>query len=220
CYSVDIRLVAATNRDLKAMVKAGQFRDDLYYRLNAAAILVPPLRERREAIPAFVAHFIEHFNRLFGKDIKLVSRAALDALCANQWLGNVRELRHAIESAVLMTESDRVSLDDLPLHHGDASGEAIDAPADAMLANGASDLAESGANSAAAKEWPYSLDAVIREASKLALVRALQATEGNCHRAAELLGVSRYTVYRMLNRFGLAEGRTYRSFRKPTARHA
>src|ERR1700685_3084769 len=89
-YSVDIRLVAATNRDLRAMVKAGQFRDDLYYRLNAQAILVPPLRERREAIPAFVAHFIEHFNRLFGKDVKLVSRGAVEALCVNQWSGNVR----------------------------------------------------------------------------------------------------------------------------------
>ncbi|MGA7871000.1 MAG: sigma-54 dependent transcriptional regulator [Candidatus Binatus sp.] len=219
CYSVDIRLVAATNRGLRAMVKAGQFRDDLFYRLNAAAILVPPLRERREAIPAFVAHFIEHFNRLFGKDVKLVSRAALDALCANQWPGNVRELGHVIESAVLMTESDRIGLEDLSFHHEDASGEAAAVPVDAMLPNGALDLAEGGANDAT-KSWPYSLDAVIREASKLALIRALQATEGNCHRAAELLGVSRYTVYRMLNRFGLAEGRTYRTFRKPTVRRA
>jgi DNA-binding NtrC family response regulator len=221
-YSVDIRLVAATNRDLRAMVKAGQFRDDLYYRLNAAAILVPPLRERREAIPAFVAHFIEHYNRLFGKNVKEVSRAALDALRANQWLGNVRELGHAIESAVLMTETDRIDLDDLPFQHDDATPEAVGVPANAMLPNGALDLVEGGSEGAdsGAKEWPYSLDAVIREASKLALIRALQATEGNCHRAAELLGVSRYTVYRMLNRFGLAEGRTYRTFRKPTARRA
>jgi len=221
-YSVDIRLVAATNRDLRAMVKAGQFRDDLYYRLNAAAILVPPLRERREAIPAFVAHFIEHYNRLFGKNVKEVSRAALDALRANQWLGNVRELGHAIESAVLMTETDRIDLDDLPFQHDDATPEAVGVPANAMLPNGALDLVEGGSEGAdsGAKEWPYSLDAVIREASKLALIRALQATEGNCHRAAELLGVSRYTVYRMLNRFGLAEGRTYRTFRKPNARRA
>ena len=120
-YSVDIRLVAATNRDLRAMVKAGQFRDDLYYRLNAQAILIPPLRERREAIPAFVAHFVEHFNRLFGKDIKFVSRAAMDLVCANQWLGNVRELGHAIESAVLMTDGDRIDVDDLPFHHDNAS---------------------------------------------------------------------------------------------------
>jgi DNA-binding NtrC family response regulator len=218
-YSVDIRLVAATNRDLKAMVKAGQFRDDLYYRLNAAAILVPPLRERREAIPAFVAHFIEHFNRLFGKDVKRVSRAALDALCTNQWLGNVRELGHAIESAVLMTETDCIDVDDLPFSHGDLNPDAVGITAESMLPDATLDLVE-GAENSSTKEWPYSLDAVIREASKLALIRALQATEGNCHRAAELLGVSRYTVYRMLNRFGLAEGRTYRTFRKPTARRA
>jgi transcriptional regulator with GAF, ATPase, and Fis domain len=216
-YSVDIRLVAATNRDLRAMVKAGQFRDDLYYRLNAATILVPPLRERREAIPAFVAHFIEHFNRLFGKDIKLVSRAAVEALCANNWSGNVRELGHAIESAVLMTDSDRIDLDDLPFGHDPANSEELGMPADAMRPNGALELVEGGTNEAAT-DWPYSLDAVIREASKLALIRALQATEGNCHRAAELLGVSRYTVYRMLNRFGLAEGRTYRTFRKSGVR--
>ena len=219
-YSVDIRLVAATNCDLRAMVKAGQFRDDLYYRLNAAAIEVPPLRERREAIPAFIAHFIEHFNRLFGKEVKLVSRAALEALCANQWSGNVRELGHAIESAVLMTDNDRIDLHDLPLRHDDMASEALGEPLDGMLSNGGLDLVEDGGTNNTAKEWPYSLDAVIREASKLALIRALQATEGNCHRAAELLGVSRYTVYRMLNRYGLAEGRTYRTFRKPNARKA
>jgi DNA-binding NtrC family response regulator len=216
-YSVDIRLVAATNRDLKAMVKAGQFRDDLYYRLNAAAVVIPPLRERREAIPAFVAHFIEHFNRLFGKDVKYVSRAASDALCANDWLGNVRELGHAIESAVLMTENDCIDLDDLPFRHNDPTPETIGMPADPAAPGDAPETVEAGAPESA-KDWPYSLDAVIREASKHALIRALQATEGNCHRAAELLGVSRYTVYRMLNRFGLAEGRTYRTFRKPALR--
>jgi transcriptional regulator with GAF, ATPase, and Fis domain len=214
-YSVDIRLVAATNRDLKAMVKAGQFRDDLYYRLNAQAILIPPLRERRDAIPAFVAHFIEHFNRLFGKDVKFVSRAAMNAVCGNQWLGNVRELGHMIESAVLMTDGDRIDVGDLFFHRDNAPGEATGRSVNAMLPNGAPDLVESGI-SGNAKDWPYSLDAVVREASKLALIRALQATQGNCHRAGELLGVSRYTVYRMLNRFGLGEGLTYRTFRKPT----
>jgi transcriptional regulator with GAF, ATPase, and Fis domain len=220
CYSVDIRLVAATNRDLKAMVKQGQFRDDLYYRLNAAAIVIPPLRERREAIPAFVAHFIEHFNRLFGKDVKYVSRRAADALSANEWLGNVRELGHAIESAVLMTENDCIDLDDLPFRHNDPTPETVAIAADPMLpSGGAAEVIEAG-TAEGAKDWPYSLDAVIREASKLALIRALQATEGNCHRAAELLGVSRYTVYRMLNRFGLAEGRTYRTFRRPAMKRA
>ena len=119
-----------------------------------------------------------------------------------------------------MTETDRIDIDDLPFQHDDAT------PGSGRRA-GRCDAPEwrrstwsRAARDSAAKEWPYSLDAVIREASKLALIRALQATEGNCHRAAELLGVSRYTVYRMLNRFGLAEGRTYRTFRKPTARRA
>src|SRR6202043_740977 len=76
-YKVDIRLVAATNRDLRAMVKAGEFRDDLYYRLNATAILVPPLRERRDAIEALAGHLTDHYNRPFGKNVKEVSRAAL-----------------------------------------------------------------------------------------------------------------------------------------------
>jgi transcriptional regulator of acetoin/glycerol metabolism len=84
-----------------------------------------------------------------------------------------------------------------------------------MLPNGACGLVECDI-SGTAKYWPYSLEAIVREASKLALIRALQATQGNCHRAAELLGVSRYTVYRMLNRFGPDEGFTYRTFRKPT----
>lgn len=75
-FKVDIRLVAATNRDLRAMVKAGAFRDDLYYRLNAAALVIPPLRERRDAIPAFVGHFLEHYNRLFNKGIRHISRGA------------------------------------------------------------------------------------------------------------------------------------------------
>jgi DNA-binding NtrC family response regulator len=221
---VDIRLVAATNRDLRAMVKEGTFRDDLYYRLHAAAILVPPLRERREAIPAFVAHFIEHYNRLFGKDVKLVSRGAIEAICANPWAGNVRELGHAIESAVLMTENDRITVEDLPMHVSEGTSETLDDPIEESLEDGVPLMAaveqpESGA-SGVEQKWPYSLDAVIREASKLALVRALQATQGNCHRAAELLGVSRYTVYRMLNRFGMAEGRSYRTFRKPIVRQA
>ncbi len=214
-YSVDIRLVAATNRDLGAMVKAGQFRDDLYYRLNATAILVPPLRERREAIPAFVSHFIEHFNRLLGKDVKFVSRAAMDAVGGNQWLGNVRELGHAIQSALLMTDGDRIDVGDLPFHHENTVGEEIGMSLDALLPNAAADLVEARVNGAG-KDWPYSLDAVIQVASKLALIRALRASKGNCPRAAELLGVSRHTVYRMLNRFGLAERRPYGTFRKPT----
>src|SRR6185437_1535805 len=115
-YKVDIRLIAATNRDLRAMVKAGEFRYDLYYRLNATAILVPPLRERRDAIEALEVHFTEHYNRLFGKQIRFLSRRAIAALSAYDWPGNVREFAHAMQSAVMLTDSDRIDVQALPDH--------------------------------------------------------------------------------------------------------
>ncbi len=222
-YKVDIRLVAATNRDLRAMVKAGEFRDDLYYRLNAAALIIPPLRDRRDAIPAFVGHFVEQYCRLFAKDIRRISRQAIEALCAYAWPGNVRELAHAVESAVLMADGDCITLNELPsnvLEGREASTEPItEASAAAVIPM---ELPEAGAppvpaiGADATGESKFSLDAAIREASKDALVRALNATHGNCHRAADLLGVSRYTVYRMLARYGLTESRGYRSWRKST----
>src|SRR5271155_5360851 len=111
-YKVDIRLIAATNRDLRAMVKIGAFRDDLYYRLNATAILLPPLRDRRDAIEALAVHFTEHYNRLFGKHIRHISRRAIIALQNYDWPGNVREFAHAIESAAMLCDGDHL---DLPL---------------------------------------------------------------------------------------------------------
>jgi len=219
-YKVDIRLVAATNRDLRAMVKGGEFRDDLYYRLNAAALIIPPLRDRRDAIPAFVGHFIEQYCRLFAKDIRRISRQAIEALCAYSWPGNVRELAHAVESAVLMADGDSITLNELPsnvLEGREASAVPItEVPTAAIPVEipETSAAAAPAINAEVAGESKFSLDAAIREASKDALVRALNATHGNCHRAADLLGVSRYTVYRMLARYGLTESRGYRSWRK------
>ncbi len=220
-YKVDIRLVAATNRDLRSMVKAGEFRDDLYYRLNAAALIIPPLRDRRDAIPAFVGHFVEQYCRLFAKDIRRISRQAVEALCAYSWPGNVRELAHAVESAVLMADGDGITLNELPsnvLEGRDASAVPItEVTATALPAEIPDAAVVPAINPEAAAESKFSLDAAIREASKDALVRALNATHGNCHRAADLLGVSRYTVYRMLARYGLTESRGYRSWRKSPA---
>jgi transcriptional regulator with GAF, ATPase, and Fis domain len=200
-YKVDIRLVCATNRDLKAMVRDGSFRADLYYRLNAAAITVPPLRERREGIPALVAHFVARHSRAFAKNIHFISREALATLCACAWPGNVRQLSHAIESALMMTDSDRISLADLPdsVTLNESLAETIHAPAPARTG------AVSAPQAAAADSGVMpSLDSAIERASKDALTQALRATAGNCVRAAELLGVSRYTVYRMINRYGVA----------------
>jgi DNA-binding NtrC family response regulator len=205
-YKVDIRLIAATNRDLRAMVTTSQFRDDLYYRLTTAAIFIPPLRERSEAIPAFVGHFIEHYDRLFGKDIRFISRAGLHILTAYQWPGNVRELAHAIESAVMMTESDRITVEDLPEHllglPPPARRAEIQQTPSAEIANAAPAEARNPAEQAPGGEsWPLLLDEVI----KRTLMRSLEETDGNRRRAADLLGVSRSTLYRMLSRYGIAE---------------
>jgi DNA-binding NtrC family response regulator len=203
-HKVDIRLVAATNRDLRAMVRAGQFRDDLYYRLNTAAVFIPPLRERREAIAAFVAHFVDHYNRTFGKNIDSVERSAMRALSAYPWPGNVRELAHAVESAVILCESEAIALANLPEHIIDgtdaifvgSNGEqsvtsAVEAPA-AFRVSGSKPQAQPATS-------PFLLDEVIKNT----LLRSLEETDGNRRRAADLLGVSRSTLYRMLARYGL-----------------
>jgi transcriptional regulator with GAF, ATPase, and Fis domain len=201
-YKVDIRLIAATNRDLRAMVKAGEFRDDLYYRLSASAINIPPLRERRDALEALAAHFIQHYNRLFDKQVSHISRRALAALQAYEWPGNVREFAHAIQSAIMLTDNDRVCIADLPENLWAGELSAIDQFDDF------SDPEAGEAQAPAEQDRAFfSLDAVINKASKGALIRALREAHGNCHRAAQLLGVSRYTVYRMIARYGLATHR-------------
>jgi two-component system, NtrC family, response regulator AtoC len=202
-YKVDIRLIAATNRDLRAMVKTGEFRDDLYYRLNATAILVPPLRERRDAIESLAVHFTEHYNRLFGKQIRYLSRRAVAALQGYDWPGNVREFAHAMQSAVMLTDGDRLSAADLPEHLWQHN------PVDESVLEPRSEFA--GDEAPATQPARFALDEVINRASKTALLRALREAGGNCHRAAQLLGVSRYTVYRMIARYGLAPSRTNRN---------
>ncbi len=222
-YTVDIRLVAASNRDLSALVKEGEFRDDLYYRPQRRGIDHPAaarstgcdsgLRSAtssRTILPPLAAQ----------RTLRRISRPAIEALCAYSWPGNVRELAHAVESAVLMSDGDSITVNELPsnvLEGREASTPQIaEAPGSGIPV----EIAETSAtaaptiNGAATGESKFSLDAAIREASKDALVRALNATHGNCHRAADLLGVSRYTVYRMLARYGLTESRGYRSWRK------
>jgi DNA-binding NtrC family response regulator len=203
-YKVDLRLVAATNRDLRAMVKAGQFRDDLYFRMSASAIFIPPLRERREAIPAFIGFFIEQYNRLFAKNVSAISRRAVEILCAYQWPGNVRELSNAIESALILSENDTIVVSDLPEQIVNGTGAELLYPHEETSANG-------GAPAQAAYRLPvvdfggeppgFLLDDVIKKT----LMRSLEETEGNRRRAADLLGVSRSTLYRMLTRYGISE---------------
>jgi DNA-binding NtrC family response regulator len=203
-YKVNIRLIAATNRDLRTMVKAGQFRDDLYYRLSATAIMIPPLRQRRDGIGALTVHFIEHYNRLFGKSIRFISRQALSALMAYDWPGNVREFSHAIQGAIMLSENDLLDITALPEHvaHTPISADALaNSPAAATPT-----AAAPAPTPAPETQSPLLLDDVIKKT----LVRSLEETEGNRRRAADLLGVSRSTLYRMLARYGLGDAETGR----------
>jgi DNA-binding NtrC family response regulator len=204
CHKVDLRLVAATNRDLRAMVKTGTFRDDLYYRLSASAIFIPPLRERREAIPAFIGFFIEQYNRQFGKNVKEISRRALDILCAYQWPGNVRELSNAIESALILSEGDKIKASDVPEQIANGTGaDMLYREEEPNTGHLATQIARRHPVMEFAGESPgFLLDDVIKKT----LIRSLEETEGNRRRAADLLGVSRSTLYRMLSRYGIADG--------------
>lgn len=110
---VDVRILAATNKDLEKEMKNGRFREDLYYRLRVVAIDLPPLRERREDIPELVTHFLERYNDEFGKRIKGTDETALKALIEYHWPGNIRQLQSVVERAVLMCESDSIKLKDI-----------------------------------------------------------------------------------------------------------
>jgi transcriptional regulator with PAS, ATPase and Fis domain len=113
---VDVRLVAATNRDLAEEVRCGRFRQDLYYRLNVFSINIPPLRERRDDIPVLAQYFLDKFNASMNKSIHKISEEAMDFLTKYEWPGNVRELENAIERALVVGKTDSILLEDLPFH--------------------------------------------------------------------------------------------------------
>ena len=209
-HAVNIRLIAATNRDLRAMVNAGGFRSDLFYRLASIPIVMPTLRERLEAIDALSAHFIEHYNREFGKCVAYVSRRALEALMAYDWPGNLRELNHAIESAVMMSEDDRIDLELLPESVLAAGRESASPNRFERVTGGLMELGALRNSEAIEVPEAPAMSYRLHEAIKAALVRALREANGNCHVAAKLLGISRYTVYRMMTRYGLGQVRNYR----------
>ena len=192
-HRVDLRLLAATNRDLRQMVAAGQFRADLYYRLDLPSIRVPALRERTEDVPALCAHFIDHYNRKFGKTVSRISRRALDLLVAHRWPGNVRELTHSFERAVLLTDDDRIDIGDLPEDLVERARES-QRPPDSHCRLDASGGFSNGADT------PPSLDDVM----KAAVERSLVAAGGDCAKAARILGISRPAIYRKMARYGIS----------------
>jgi DNA-binding NtrC family response regulator len=174
---VDVRVVAATNRTLEDEVRAGRFREDLFYRLNVLPLKLPPLRAHREDLPALIAFYIEIFNREFKKNVKGVSDAALRLLSAYGWPGNVRELRNAVERAMLLTASDTLEADQFPQTAVLDLAHVVELP-------------------------PHGLD--LEEVERSLVIQALDRTQGNQTRAAKLLGLNRDQIHYRIEKFKLA----------------
>ncbi|MFL5419782.1 MAG: sigma-54-dependent transcriptional regulator [Myxococcales bacterium] len=170
---VDVRVVAATNRDLGGQAKSGHFREDLFYRLNVVAVTLPPLRNRKGDIPALAAHFIDKYAKNYGKTIEGLAPGTLNALLSHDWPGNVRELENAIERAVVLCKSEQLTADDLP---ATLRGPRPSKRDGAGLRPGAT------------------MDEIEREA----ILRTLEIVDGSTSRAAEVLGISvRKIQYRL-----------------------
>jgi two-component system response regulator AtoC len=172
---VDVRLVAASNRDLKEMVNARAFREDLFYRLNVVVVNLPPLRLRKDDIPLLVSCFLNKYCMAFGKETKSVTDEVIDIFNQYPFPGNVRELEHIVERAVALADSDEISVRDLP-----------------------SDLRELSMTRFETKAWP-----TLDEREKQYIKEVLTKTDHNKSLAAETLGLPRTTLWRKMKRHGL-----------------
>ncbi len=202
---VNVRLVAATNRNLEEAVKEGSFREDLYYRLNVVPIHLPPLRERIEDLPLLIEHFIHRCNERLGKEVSGITSAALTALEHYRWPGNIRELENLIERMVLFASGAMIDVDDLPESY---SSEGADE--DASQAGGA----DEGQGEPRYLRLPLSmlgldLKEAVRAGSRIveeALISdALGKTDANVTRSARLLGISRRSLQSKMKELGLRE---------------
>jgi transcriptional regulator with PAS, ATPase and Fis domain len=173
---IDVRILAATNRDLEHSVAQGTFRRDLYFRLNVLALRVPPLRERRQDIPLLVAHFLEHLGRDCGVE-KSISDDALKTLLNYDWPGNVRELENCVERACALSSANEIQLRDLP-------SQVYSAP-----------IELTGAKQPSAGILP------IAELEKQTILTALAQVNGDKLLAARLLGIGKTTLYRKLKEY-------------------
>jgi DNA-binding NtrC family response regulator len=178
----DVRLIAATNKNLEQSVKEGKFRDDLYFRLNVVRIVMPPLRDRKDDIPLLVRGFLRLFSKANDKEVIDLTPEAMNALLTYNWPGNVRELRTAIEHGVVMATGPKITVRDLPQSLRQASG--------ATLPRGISPSKAFGEKSS-----PLDL----HETERKLILQALATTNGNVTAAAKKLGISRRTLHRKIN---------------------
>ncbi|MEI7688120.1 MAG: sigma 54-interacting transcriptional regulator, partial [Planctomycetota bacterium] len=185
---VDVRVVAATHRELLQLVREGKFREDLYYRLHVVPLRVPPLRDRPEDVPVLIEHFLGRTGKRYRKEGIRFSSAALAALQSYAWPGNVRELENLVEQVVILSRSVVVAVDDLPeqfRHVSPTMSSQASAQPTAALPEG----------SAVVK----TIDAMERQA----IIDALRITKGDVREAAQRLGMGQATVYRRLKSFGI-----------------
>jgi DNA-binding NtrC family response regulator len=180
--TADVRLVVATNKNLEEMVKAGTFREDLFFRLNVVKIQMPPLRERAGDVPLLAQTFLREFAKENGKVVSEFTADALELLMNYLWPGNVRELRSAIERAVVLSRSEKITARDLPDSVRDAAASGSDPQR--LLARG---------------------DLTVTEAEKQLIIRALKETKGNRTLAAKKIGMSRRTLHRKLHTYQLED---------------
>jgi len=181
---VDVRVIAATNRDLRQMIGNDTFREDLYYRLNVVSVSLPPLRHRRRDIPALLDHFLAHYSQLNGKLVDGLSREAADALMRYSYPGNVRELQNIVERAVVMARDPVISQRDLSAEVLRSDGGDSSAAVDGSVADG--------------RGLPDQVEALERQA----ISEALDQAEGVQSRAAELLGITERNLRYKLKKYG------------------
>jgi two-component system response regulator HydG len=178
----DVRVIAATNRDLEVAIEEGRFREDLYFRINVIQLELPPLRTRSGDILLLAQHFIEQFAKRAGKAVKGLGEPVADKLLAYSWPGNVRELRNAMERAVALTLYEQITVEDLP---------------EKIRAYHSTDIVIGGEN-------PSEL--ITMEAlEQQYILHVFKAVGGNRTLAARILGFDRKTLYRKMQRYGLAE---------------
>jgi len=183
--SVDVRVVAATNRDLRAMVADGRFRDDLYYRINVLSIDVPPLRERREDIPVLIDYFLKKHTRNTSRLVRGLTPETRKLMVSYSWPGNVRQLESAIERAILLCEGDEITLDDLPAEVRQEVGP---------TAEGTFKLPPEGIN--------------FEDVERNLITQAMEQTDYNITKAAKLLGLTFRTLQYRLEKFGIKKPET------------
>ncbi len=190
---VDIRVIAATNQNLGYTVEQGTFRKDLYYRLSVITLTLPPLMERSEDIPALVHRFIEHYQQKIGKDIKGVSETAMEALCQYGWPGNLRELMNVIERAILLCQTDIISVKELPYVFHEpvtlASPQVIPGSLASESWNG--------------KTLPAVREQIMDQVEREYLTMVLRRSRGRVGEAARMAGIHSRALYNKMKRLGL-----------------